>query len=71
MIELLSASRGPHTIRRPGASILAFFGQSLLDLALALNRLDDFEGLFQPPPATSIAELERAEQRPVHKRGRV
>jgi transcriptional regulator with XRE-family HTH domain len=45
--------------------------QSLLDLAFALNRLDDFEGLLQPPPASSIAELERAEQRPVRKRGRV
>lgn len=45
--------------------------QSLLDLAFALNRLDDFEALLQPPPASSIAELERAEQRPVRKRGRV
>jgi len=45
--------------------------QSLLDLAFALNRLDDFEALLQPPPASSIAELERAEKRHVRKRGRV
>lgn len=45
--------------------------QSLLDLAFALNRLDDFEALLQPPLASSIAELERAERRPVRKRGRV
>lgn len=45
--------------------------QSLLDLAFALNRLDDFDTLLQPPRASSLAELERAEQRPARKRGRV
>ena len=45
--------------------------ESLLDLAFALNRLDDFEALLQPPPASSIAELELAEKRPERKRGRV
>jgi HTH-type transcriptional regulator/antitoxin HipB len=45
--------------------------QSLLDLAFALNRLDDFEALLQPPRASSLAELEVAEQRPARKRGRV
>jgi len=45
--------------------------ESLLDLAFALNRLDDFDVLFQPPRAASIAELERAEQRPTRKRGRI
>jgi transcriptional regulator with XRE-family HTH domain len=45
--------------------------QHLLDLAFALNRLDDFEVLLQPPRASSLAELETAEQRPVRKRGRV
>jgi transcriptional regulator with XRE-family HTH domain len=41
--------------------------QSLLNLAFALNRLEDFEALLQPPPASSIAELKRAEQRTVRK----
>lgn len=45
--------------------------QSLLDLAFALNRLDDFDALLQPPRASSLAELETAEQRPARKRGRV
>ncbi len=45
--------------------------QNLLDLAFALNRLDDFESLFQPPPASSIAELEARETRPTRKRGRL
>jgi HTH-type transcriptional regulator/antitoxin HipB len=45
--------------------------QSLLKLAFALNRLDDFDGLLQPPPASSIAELEAAEKRPPRKRGRL
>ena len=45
--------------------------ESLLDLAFALNRLDDFDALLQPPLASSIAELERAERRPARKRGRV
>jgi transcriptional regulator with XRE-family HTH domain len=46
--------------------------QSLLNLAFALNRLDDFDALLQPPRASSIAELEAAEKRPApRKRGRV
>lgn len=45
--------------------------QSLLDLAFALNRLDDFDALLQPPPAASLAELEAAEKRPARKRGRI
>jgi transcriptional regulator with XRE-family HTH domain len=45
--------------------------QSLLDLAFALNRLDDFDALLQPPRAASLAELERAEKRPARKRGRI
>lgn len=45
--------------------------QSLLALAFALNRLDDFDALLQPPRASSLAELETAEQRPTRKRGRV
>lgn len=45
--------------------------ESLLDLAFALNRLDDFDALLQPPRASSIDELEAAERRPARKRGRV
>jgi HTH-type transcriptional regulator/antitoxin HipB len=45
--------------------------QNLLDLAFALNRLDDFDALLQPPRASSIAELETAERRPVRRRGRI
>jgi HTH-type transcriptional regulator / antitoxin HipB len=45
--------------------------QSLLDVAFALNRLDDFDSLLQPPSASSIAELEAAEKHPPRKRGRV
>lgn len=44
--------------------------ESLLALAFALHRLDDFEALFQPPPASTLAELEAAETRPARKRGR-
>jgi transcriptional regulator with XRE-family HTH domain len=45
--------------------------QSLLDLAFALKRLDDFEAVLEPPPASSLAELEAREKRPSRKRGRV
>jgi len=45
--------------------------QSLLDLAFALNRLDDFDALFQGPRASSLAELEAVEKRPARKRGRI
>ncbi len=45
--------------------------QNLLALAFALNRLDDFNALLQPPRASSLAELEAAEKRPTRKRGRV
>ena len=44
---------------------------NLLALAFALNRLDDFEALFQAPPASSIAELEAGEARPIRRRGRI
>ena len=45
--------------------------QNLLDLAFALNRLDDFEALFQASRASSLAELEAGEKRPARKRGRI
>jgi HTH-type transcriptional regulator / antitoxin HipB len=45
--------------------------ESLLALAFALNRLDDFQALFQAPPASSIAELEAREARPTRRRGRI
>ena len=43
--------------------------QSLLRLAFALGRLDEFEGLLQPPQAGSIEELERGSSQPGAKRG--
>ncbi len=45
--------------------------ENLLELAFALNRLDDFEALFQAPRASSLAELEAGEKRPARKRGRI
>lgn len=45
--------------------------QNLLDLAFALNRLDDFYALFQAPRASSLAELEAGEKRAARKRGRI
>ncbi len=45
--------------------------QNLLDLAFALNRLDDFDTLLQAPRASSLAELEAGEERPARKRGRI
>ena len=50
-------------------------GKASLDLVLkvahALARLEEFNGMFRPPPAASIAELERQLQRPARKRGRI
>lgn len=45
--------------------------QNLLDLAFALNRLDDFETLLQSPLASSLAELEASERQTARKRGRI
>jgi transcriptional regulator with XRE-family HTH domain len=45
--------------------------QLLLQVAFALNRLDDFDALLQAPRAASLAELEAAEKRPARRRGRV
>jgi transcriptional regulator with XRE-family HTH domain len=45
--------------------------QSLLELAFALNRLDEFDALLKPPRASSLAELEAAAERPARKRGRI
>lgn len=45
--------------------------QNLLDLAFALQRLDDFDALFQVPRAVTLSELEAAETRPARKRGRI
>ncbi|MCG8461725.1 MAG: helix-turn-helix domain-containing protein [Holophagales bacterium] len=43
----------------------------LLRLAFALGRLDDFDALFQPPPARSLAELEKQHETPQRERGRI
>lgn len=45
--------------------------QNLLELAFALNRLEDFVAVFEAPPASSLAELEAQEKRPSRKRGRI
>jgi transcriptional regulator with XRE-family HTH domain len=45
--------------------------RNLLKLVFALNRLDDFEDVLTPPRASSIAELEAREKRPVRRRGRI
>jgi hypothetical protein len=43
----------------------------VLKIANALARLEEFDKLFQPPPARSIAELEQRAARPLPKRGRM
>lgn len=45
--------------------------ESLLALAFALHRLDDFDGVFEAPPAATLAELEAREVRPRRHRGRI
>ena len=44
--------------------------ESLLKLALALDRLEEFGKLLQPPPAQSLAELEGRTNQFTRKRGR-
>ena len=44
---------------------------NLLRLAHALGRLEQFAGLFEPPEATTLAELESQSEKPVPKRGRI
>ena len=44
---------------------------NLLKLAAALGRLGEWDKLFHPPPAASIAELERRQSAPAPKRGRI
>jgi transcriptional regulator with XRE-family HTH domain len=41
----------------------------LLRICYALGRLDEFDAIFRPPPAGSIADLEAQASRPVRKRG--
>lgn len=45
--------------------------ESLLALAFALHRLDDFDTVFEAPPAATLAELEARETRPRRRRGRI
>ena len=44
---------------------------NFLRLCDALGRLSEFDGLLQPPPAQSLAELERKAHQPPPKRGRL
>lgn len=66
--------------RRAGVTVASYrrfetSGKASLELvlkvALALSRLEEFEQLFQPPPARSIEELERRAAGPTRKRGSV
>ena len=43
----------------------------VLKVANALARLEEFDQLFQPPPARSIDELEQRAAKPARKRGRL
>ena len=43
----------------------------VLKVAHTLARLEEFNQLFQPPPARSIEELERLTAKPQRKRGRI
>jgi len=43
---------------------------NLLKLALALGCLEQFEAVFAPPAARSLAELEQRSQAPARQRGR-
>lgn len=45
--------------------------ENLLKLCGALGRLGDFDDLLQPPPARSIADLERRAEAPSRQRGSV
>ncbi len=45
--------------------------QNLLKLAFALGRLADFDALLEPPPASSLAELEARIEKPKRRRGRI
>jgi transcriptional regulator with XRE-family HTH domain len=43
----------------------------VLKVAHALDRLEEFRKLLQPPEARSIEELERRAAKPIPKRGRI
>lgn len=43
----------------------------VLKVAQALARLEEFDQLFQPPPARSIEELEQRTAQPTRKRGSI
>ncbi len=45
--------------------------KNLLRLVHALGRLDEFTSLLEPPPATSIKELEESIEKKTPKRGRI
>ncbi len=41
----------------------------LMRICHALGRLDDFDALFKPAPAATMAELESRQAKPIRKRG--
>ena len=43
----------------------------VLKVAHALGRLDEFDRLFQPPPARNLTELEQRAAKPTPNRGRI
>lgn len=58
-----------HSYRRFETSGQASF-ELVLKVAHALARLNEFEQLFQPPPAASIESLEQRSAQPTRQRGR-
>jgi HTH-type transcriptional regulator/antitoxin HipB len=79
-LRLLKGWTRPTMAQRAGvtASSLKRFEQTgkasvelVLKVAHALGRLDEFDRLFRPPPAQSMAELEQRAAKPAPKRGRI